>query len=101
MKAKVKKERNGRGPKLSEADLVYDRKVAPIIDEVRDRRGMTVEIARQVGLISGSECHRNVVDGWLNPDPKERVRPSWGNGEILWQAVKSARWVMDQKDKPE
>ena len=97
MKTKTKKQRGGQGPKMTEADLVYDRQVGPIIEEVRERRGMTVEIARQVGRIAGTTVHRNVVDGWLNPDAKARVRPSYGNAMILWQAVDAAREAMERK----
>ena len=94
-KVVVKKEKAKGGPQLTEGDLVYDREIGPIIEEVRARRGMTGEVVTQFNRIAGSPTHRNTVDGWLDPDPKTRVRPFYGNAIILFQAVAAARKVLD------
>ena len=79
----------------------YNDRVGPVIREVQGRRGMAVEIARQFSRLAKCPTHRNTIDSWLRPDVQNRVEPSAGNAEILFEAVEKARQVMDGKAKAE
>lgn len=62
---------------------VSDTALQPLIDFVNAENGRKAQLARLLGEAMGTEVHRQLVEGWVHPDPNKRVEPRMGLGIIL------------------
>jgi len=70
---------------------LYAEAVAEIIEACRRHPGLRTVIHRHFCRLAGREVVRQAVGQWLDEDPKTRVEPKWGTGQVLLAAWAEAR----------
>lgn len=68
---------------MKDTQTVADAALAPIIEYTTKTVGSKRELTRKLSEALGRKMHRQVVEGWVHPDPKKRVQPSFGLGLAL------------------
>lgn len=67
----------------SKTKLVADTALGPLIEHVNKTPGAKADLTRRMEAILGYEIARQVVEGWVHPEPDRRVEPKLGLGIIL------------------
>lgn len=62
---------------------VSDVALGPIIEFTNKFVGSKRELTRQLSAALGRKVHRQIVEGWVHPNPKKRVEPSFSLGIAL------------------
>lgn len=68
---------------MKDTQTVADAALAPIIEFTTKHVGSKRELTRRLSEALGRKMHRQVVEGWVHPDPLKRVEPSFGLGLAL------------------
>jgi hypothetical protein len=59
--------------------------LAPLIEFANKEKniGTKKALADALSKRLGYKVHRQLVEGWLNPDPKKRIEPKFGLGFVI------------------
>lgn len=67
----------------SNTKSIADVALASLIKHTNEVVGSKAELTRRMSAALGYSVARQVVDGWVHPDPAKRVEPKLGLGLIL------------------
>lgn len=57
--------------------------IGPAIDYAAKNRGTMGALAERLSARLGYKVHRQLVQGWLHPDPERRIEPKLGLGLVI------------------
>jgi hypothetical protein len=55
----------------------------PLVKHAMAHRGSIKALAARLTRRTGKTVHRQMVEGWLNPDPDKRTEPLFGMGLVI------------------